>query len=77
MSTSELKYTLFRAIDTINDNKTLKDIYSFISKKTKTDFWESLSKDQKEEIEKALKELDSGAGVPHEKVMAKYKGKYV
>jgi hypothetical protein len=77
MSTSELKYTLFRAIDTINDNKTLKDIYSFISKKTTTDFWETLTKDQKEEIEKALKELDSGAGIPNEKVMAKYKGKYV
>ncbi|MFI5151574.1 MAG: hypothetical protein ACHQRM_17755 [Bacteroidia bacterium] len=77
MSTSELKYTLFRAIDTINDNKTLKDIYTFISRKTKADFWETLTKDQREEIEKALKELDSGAGIPHEKVMAKYKGKYV
>jgi len=77
MSTTELKYSLFRAIDSINDSKTLKDIYSFISKKTKTDFWESLTKAQKDEIEKALKELDSGAGIPHEKVMAKYKGKYV
>jgi len=77
MSTSELKYTLFRAIDTINDNKILKDIYSFVSQKTKTDFWETLSKEQKEEIEKALKELDSGAAIPHEKVMAKYKGKYI
>jgi hypothetical protein len=54
MSTTELKYTLFRAIDTINDNKTLKDIYTFISRKTKPDFWKALTKDQKEEIEKAI-----------------------
>ena len=77
MSTSELKYTLFKVIDTITDNGTLKDIYSFISKKTKNDFWDSLTPDQKEEIENALKELDSGKGMPHAKVMAKYKGKYV
>jgi hypothetical protein len=55
----------------------LKAIYSFISKKTTSDFWETLSKEQIIEIESALKDLDSGAGVPHETVMAKYKGKYI
>jgi len=77
MSTPELKYTLFKFIDAINDNKTLKDIYSFISEKTDADFWDSLSSEQKREIESAIKQLDSGLGIPHHKVMAKYKGKYV
>lgn len=77
MSTAELKYTLFKVIDAINDNKTLKDIYSFVSQKTGSDFWDSLTDEQKKEIEAALKELDAGQGIPHEKVMAKYKGKYV
>ena len=77
MSTTELKYTLFKVIDAINDNKTLKDIYSFVAKKTDTDFWDTLTEEQKMEIEAALKELDSDLGIPHEKVMAKYKGKYL
>jgi hypothetical protein len=77
MSTAEIKYTLFKAIDTINDSKTLKDIYSFVTKRTDTDFFDTLTDEQKEEIASALKELDSGLGVPHAKVMAKYKGKYV
>ena len=76
MSTSELKYNLFKAIDSINDNKALKDIYSFISKKTKTDFWDTLTDTQRDEINAALKDLDAGLGIPNEKVMAKYKGKY-
>lgn len=77
MSTAELKYTLFKVIDAINDNKTLKDIYSFVSKKTGADFWDSLTIEQKNEIESALKELEGGQGVSHEKVMAKYKSKYM
>ena len=77
MSSAELKYTLFKVIDAINDNKTLKDIYSFVSKKTDADFWDSLSKEQKSDIENALKELDAGKGIPHEKVMAQFKGKYL
>ena len=76
MSTAELKYTLFKIIDAINDSKTLKDIYSFVSKKAGPDLWDELTEEQKQEITHALKELDSGKGIPHEKVMSKYKGKY-
>ena len=76
MSTVELKYSLFKIIDAIQDNGKLRDIYSFISKKTDKDFWDTLSSEQKEDIEKALQDLDSGLGVTHEKLMAKYKNKY-
>lgn len=77
MSTAELKYTLFKVIDSIEDGKTLKDIFSFVSKRTDKDFFDSLTKEQKQEIANALKELDSGLGISHDKVMAKYKGKYL
>lgn len=77
MSTSELKYTMFKVIDSINDSKTLSEIYNFITKKSDVDFWDKLTDAQKKEIETALKELDEGKGIPHEKVMAKYKGKYI
>jgi hypothetical protein len=77
MSTAELKYTLFKVIDAINDSNTLKDIYSFVSKKADADFWDNLSEEQKVEIETALKDLDAGMGIPNEKVMSQYKGKYL
>jgi hypothetical protein len=76
MSTTELKSNLFKAIDAIQDGKTLKSIYSFISKKTSPDFWDTLTEEQKTEIDKALKDLHSGTGISHATVMAKYKGKY-
>lgn len=76
MSTTELKYNLFNAIDSINDNKALIDIYSFITKKTDTDFWDELSDEQKEEIEESIAELDRGEGIPHEDVMKEIKAKY-
>jgi hypothetical protein len=77
MSTAELKYSLFKVIDAISDNKTLSEIYSFVSQKTDAEFWQNLSPEQKAEIEIALKDLDAGLGILHDKVMAPYKGKYM
>lgn len=77
MSTTELKYTLFKAIDSINDTKILKEIYNLVANKTNSDFWENLTAAEKAEIENAIKELDAELGIPHEKVMAKYKNKYL
>lgn len=76
MSTVELKYNLFKVIDSINDSKTLKDIYSFISKKSDVDFWDELSDEQKAEIEDSIAELDRGEGLSHEQVMQEIKAKY-
>jgi predicted transcriptional regulator len=76
MSTSELKYNLFKAIDSINDSKALKDIYSFITKKTDVDFWDELSDEQKAEIEESIAEHDRGEGISHEEVMKEIKAKY-
>ncbi|MES2591593.1 MAG: hypothetical protein V4608_06890 [Bacteroidota bacterium] len=76
MSTTELKYNLFKVIDSINDNKALKDIYSFITKKADVDFWDELSDEQRAAIEESIAELDNGKGIPHEQVMKEIKAKY-
>lgn len=76
MSTTELKYSLFKVIDSINDSKALKDIYAFVTKKVDIDFWDELSDEQKAEIEESIAELDKGEGIPHEQVMKEIKAKY-
>jgi predicted transcriptional regulator len=76
MSTAELKYSLFKAIDSINDGEKLKAIYSFITKKNDVDFWDELSDEQKTEIEESIAEMDRGEGIPHEQVMKEIKTKY-
>ena len=79
MSTAEIKSSLHSLIDTMNDSKTLKAIYMLLSKsaKQKVDGWDTLTKRQQKEIEDAINSIENGEGVPHEKVMAKYKGKYL
>ncbi len=41
--------------------------------KTNVDRWDELTKAQKQEIEEAFTELENGKGIPHRKVMAKFK----
>jgi hypothetical protein len=40
------------------------------------DFWDELSTPQKQQIEKAIQELDEGKGIPHEAVMAEFRQRY-
>lgn len=77
MSTLELKYSLFKIIDSINDSKKLKSIFKLVSNSVETNFWDKLTREEKAEIETAIAELDAGKGISHEKVMSKYKGKYI
>jgi predicted transcriptional regulator len=37
------------------------------------DHWDELTTSQKQEIEEAFAELESGKGIPHREVMAKFK----
>jgi predicted transcriptional regulator len=41
--------------------------------KTNVDHWDELTTSQKQEIEEAFAELESGKGIPHREVMAKFK----
>jgi hypothetical protein len=80
VGTTQLKSTLHQLIDDSKNSKLLSVVYELLASDHKNvnslDWYDSLSDVQKEEIEKALEELQSGKGIPHETVMAKYKGKY-
>lgn len=41
-----------------------------------TDFWEELTDEQKERVELSIRQLEEGAGIPHEEVMSAFRKKY-
>ena len=73
MSAAEIKTELYQLIDAINDSKTLKAIHTLLTsgKKQKTDWWDSISVDEKKAIEIGLKQLKDGKGIPHHEVRKK------
>ena len=75
MSNAELKYSLFKAIDAINDSKVLKDIYNLVGKRktVKDDWWDELNPAQKASVERGIKDLKAGRFYSHEEVMEKSK----
>ena len=73
---------VFKDISSKTDIRLLNSIAKKLGIKTisyipKEEFWDTLTKEQKKEISIALDELDADLGITHEKVMAKYKGKYI
>ena len=40
------------------------------------DFWDDLTDDQKQRIDKAIRELEAGQGIPHDEVMSRFREKY-
>lgn len=44
-----------------------------ILKGKETDWWDEASDEEKAAIEKGIAQLENGEGIPHEKVMKKYK----
>jgi len=47
-------------------------IYSMLETDRSDDWWDDLPKNVQDSIDKAIKELDAGKGIPHEVVMKKY-----
>jgi len=78
MSTAELKTSLYKLIDSINDSQTLMAIYTLLSKKEvdEVDFWDKLSEAEKQAIEEGISEADRGELFSHEEVMAEIKSKF-
>ena len=77
------KLWLIDQIAKITDERlisTLKSLLEFPSQQSKTeadkDFWDELSKGQKQQIEKSIRQLDNGEGIPHEAVMTEFRSKY-
>lgn len=51
----------------------LESIKNIFKKETQSDFWETLTEKQKQEIKEGLKEADTGEVVEYESFMQKYR----
>ncbi len=55
------------------NNTTILKRFIVLKKEQEKDWWDQLSKEEKEEIEEGLAQADRGEVVSHKEVMAKYK----
>ncbi len=72
MTVAELKLKIFRQVDSLEKSR-LEELYgvftNYINGQQDVTEWEKLSKEQQRGIFDAIDEIDSGKGIPHEKVM--------
>jgi predicted transcriptional regulator len=75
MDVIELRSDLHNLIDKITDANILSAVRTLLSRQhVKTpDWWDTISDEERAEIEQGLAEADRGEVIPHEEVMAKYK----
>jgi predicted transcriptional regulator len=75
MDVIELRADLHNMIDKISDSNILNAVKTLLSGKTtkQADWWDTISEEERAEIEQGLAEADRGELIPHEEVMAKYK----
>lgn len=75
MDVAELRAELHSMIDKISDRNVLNALRTLLADKTsaKADWWETISQEEREEIEQGLSEAEKGEVTPHEQVMEKYK----
>jgi len=75
MDVIELRADLHNMIDKISDSKVLNALKTLLSGKTskQTDWWDTISEEERAEIKQGLAEAGRGDLTPHEEVMAKYK----
>ena len=79
MTVSDLKLKIFRQIDSLEKNR-LEELYgiliNFLNGQKDVSDWCKLTEDQQQGIIHAIDEIDSGKGIPHEKVMEDIRKKY-
>ena len=79
MTVSDLKLKIFRQIDSLEKNR-LEELYgvltNFMNGQKDMNEWDKLTEVQQQGIVDAIDEIDSGKGIPHEKVMEDIRKKY-
>ncbi len=75
MDVIELRADLHNMIDKISDSNILYAVKTLLSGNAakQADWWDTISEEERAEIEQGLAEADHGEVIPHEVVMAKYK----
>lgn len=76
MSTIELKNRIHSLVETINDDDMLQAILTLLNRSDKVDWWDELTPEQQESIDKGLKDIEEGRVHSHEDVMNRMKAKY-
>lgn len=72
MNIQTQKIELVKMILNTND-KSLLEIIKNIFTRQSVDLWDELDEEVKADVEEAIRQLDKGEGIPHERVMKKYK----
>ncbi|MCX6234355.1 MAG: hypothetical protein NT175_06460 [Bacteroidetes bacterium] len=80
MTIADLKLKIFRQVDSLEKSR-LEELYgvllNYLNGQKDIGDWEKLTEEQRQGILDAIDEIDAGKGVPHEKVIAKMRKKYV
>ncbi len=70
MNTTQIKTNLYKLIDETDDVSVLDKIQAYFNMllSKDVDWWDMLSDSERKNIEKGLKQLHEGKGIPHEQV---------
>jgi hypothetical protein len=71
MGSKQLRNKVKKYIDEADDH-VVKMIYSMLETDRSDDRWDDLPKPVQNKIDKAIKEMDDGRGIPHEVVLKTY-----
>jgi predicted transcriptional regulator len=66
-----LRKQVKKFVDTASE-KELEMVYLLFDASKRKDWWDEINGEQRKAIDKGLKQLDNGEGIPHEEVMKKY-----
>ena len=74
MDVIELRTDLHNMIDKITDSNILSAVKTLLTGKTakQEDWWNTISDEERAEIEQGISEADRGEVISHEEVMGKY-----
>ncbi len=67
----EIRKLVKKYIDAADDT-TVKMMHAMLEVQKQSDWWDELPENVQGEIDEALKELDQGHGIPHEKLKEMY-----
>ncbi len=73
MNIQNEKIELMKLILETENPKILESIKSLFTKEPKSDFWNSLSEEQKEEIDLGISEIEKGETVDYESMMRNHR----
>ena len=74
MNTTDLKLTIMRQVDTLED-ESLKEVLTYIQDKLTSqqlNGLDALSEEQQKAIQQAQQSIKEGKGIPHQKIVDKY-----